>query len=248
MRYKGIFIDADETLFDFQAGERVAAGRVLEFLKIRESGALEAYSEINAALWRDLEKGLTTQAQLKVRRFELLMERYGAGGDPAAAAEYYVEALSEQSMLLPGALEAVERIAEVLPVSIVTNGISKVQRGRMGRSPLRHLIKDFVVSEEIGFAKPDPRVLEIALRDTDPWGYEAAIDRLGDDTQLRQVLERRWADAGVVRHIASKARDERTLVLILGRSSDQELVARLAVADPDPDVRTAATKRLVELK
>ena len=164
MRYKGIFIDADETLFDFQAGERVAAGRVLEFLKIRESGALEAYSEINAALWRDLEKGLTTQAQLKVRRFELLMERYGAGGDPAAAAEYYVEALSEQSMLLPGALEAVERIAEVLPVSIVTNGISKVQRGRMGRSPLRHLIKDFVVSEEIGFAKPDPRVLEIALR------------------------------------------------------------------------------------
>jgi len=164
MRYKGIFIDADDTLFDFQAGERVAAGRVLEFLKIRESGALEAYSQINAALWRDLEKGLTTQAKLKVRRFELLMERYGAEGDPAAAAEYYVEALSEQSMLLPGALEAVEKIAEKLPVSIVTNGISRVQRGRMGRSPLRHLIRDFVVSEEIGFAKPDRRVLEIALR------------------------------------------------------------------------------------
>jgi putative hydrolase of the HAD superfamily len=164
MRYKGIFIDADDTLFDFQAGEKVAAGRVLEFLKIRENGALEAYSEINAALWRDLEKGLTTQAKLKVRRFELLMERYGVQGSPEAAAEYYVEALSEQSMLLPGALETVERISEKLPVSIVTNGISKVQRGRMGRSPLRHLIRDFVVSEEIGFAKPDPKVLEIALR------------------------------------------------------------------------------------
>jgi len=85
------------------------------------------------------------------------------GGDPAAVAEFYVEALSEQSMLLPGALEAVERIAEKLPVSIVTNGISRVQRGRISRSPLRHLIRDFVVSEEIGFAKPDPRVLEIAL-------------------------------------------------------------------------------------
>ncbi len=163
MRYKGIFIDADETLFDFQAGERVAAGRVLEFLGIKEPGALEVYSEINAELWRALEKGLTTQAQLKVKRFEILMERYGVAGDPAAVAEFYVEALSEQSMLLPGALEAVERIAEKLPVSIVTNGISIVQRGRIGRSPLRHLIKDFVVSEEIGYAKPDPRVLEIAL-------------------------------------------------------------------------------------
>lgn len=163
MRYKGIFIDADETLFDFQAGERVAAGRVLEFLGIKEPGALKVYSEINASQWRELEKGLTTQAQLKVKRFEILMERYGVTGDAAAVAEFYVEVLSEQSMLLPGALEAVERIAEKLPVSIVTNGISIVQRGRISRSPLRHLIKDFVVSEEIGFAKPDPRVLEIAL-------------------------------------------------------------------------------------
>ena len=163
MRYKGIFIDADDTLFDFHAGERVAAGRMLEFLKIKEPDALEVYSEINAALWRDLEKGLTNQAQLKVKRFELLMERYGVSGDPEAVAEFYVEALSEQAMLLPGALEAMERIAEKLPVSIVTNGISRVQRGRIGRSPLRHLIKDFVVSEEIGYAKPDPRVLEIAL-------------------------------------------------------------------------------------
>lgn len=164
MRYKGIFIDADDTLFDFQAGERVAAGRTLEFLGIRRPGALEAYSQINAALWRELEQGLITQAQLKVKRFELLMERYGVDGNAAAVAEFYVEALSEQSMLLPGALEAVERIAEKLPVSIVTNGISKVQRGRIGRSPLRRLIRDFVVSEEIGFAKPDPRVLEIALK------------------------------------------------------------------------------------
>ena len=164
MRYKGIFIDADETLFDFKAGERVAAGRVLEFLNISDSDALDAYHEINAALWRDLEKGLTTQAQLKVKRFELLMARYGVEGDPAKAAEFYVAALSEQSMLLPGALEAVERIAERLPVSIVTNGISRVQRGRMSRSPLRHLIKDFVISEEIGVAKPDPRVLQIALK------------------------------------------------------------------------------------
>ena len=163
MRYKGIFIDADDTLCDFHAGERVAAGRMLEFLKIKEPDALEVYSEINAALWRDLEKGLTNQAQLKVKRFELLMERYGVSGDPEAVAEFYVEALSEQAMLLPGALEAMERIAEKLPVSIVTNGISRVQRGRIGRSPLRHLIKDFVVSEEIGYAKPDPRVLEIAL-------------------------------------------------------------------------------------
>jgi len=163
MRYKGIFIDADDTLFDFQAGERVAVGRVLKHLGITDPDAADAYHAINAGLWQDLEKGLIAQAQLKVRRFEILMARYGVSGDPAEAAEYYVEALSVQSMLLPGALEAVQAIAERLPVSVVTNGISAVQRGRMSRSPLRFLISDFVISEEIGAAKPDPRVLEIAL-------------------------------------------------------------------------------------
>lgn len=164
MRYRGIFLDADETLFDFRSGERIAAGKVLEFLKISDPAAFSAYHEINASLWRDLEMGLTTQAQLKVKRFELLMVRYGVEGDPAAAAQYYAEALSEQSILLPGALEAVEKIAEKLPVSIVTNGISFIQRGRMDRSPISHLISGFVISEEIGFAKPDPRVLDIAMK------------------------------------------------------------------------------------
>lgn len=163
MRYKGVFIDADDTLFDFQAGERVAVGMVLKHLGITDFDAAAVYHVINAGLWQDLEKGLITQAQLKVRRFELLMAHYGVSGDPAKAAEYYVEALSQQSTLLPGALEAVRAIAERLPVSVVTNGISAVQRGRMSRSPLRFLIKDFVISEEIGVAKPDPRVLEIAL-------------------------------------------------------------------------------------
>ena len=52
----------------------------------------------------------------------------------------------------------------------------------MGRSPLRHLIKGFVISEEIGIAKPDPRVLEIALKDlgVDPGDALMAGDGLAD--------------------------------------------------------------------
>jgi FMN phosphatase YigB (HAD superfamily) len=161
MRYKGILSTRTKPCL---TSDRASASPPARAAAPGDRGRrrAEAYHAINDALWRDLEKGLTTQAQLKVRRFEQLMERYGVSGDPAEAAEFYVEALSEQSILLPGALEAVERIAKKLPVSIVTNGISRVQRAAWpGAHP--HLIKGFVISEEIGIAKPDPRVLEIAM-------------------------------------------------------------------------------------
>jgi 2-haloacid dehalogenase len=193
MRYKGVFLDADDTLFDFQQGERIASMRVMAFLGVTDPEAPDVYKKINADMWRQLEKGLLNQAQLKVRRFEILMERYGISKDPATAAEVYAEALSEQSMLLEGALEAVGQIAQHLPVSIVTNGISQIQRGRMGRSPLRHLIRDFVISEEIGFAKPDRRVLMIALENFNLRAEEALM--VGDSAADMRCAANAGVDA-----------------------------------------------------
>ena len=51
-----------------------------------------------------------------------------------------------------------------VPVVVVTNGIGSVQRGRMERSPIRAYIRGLIISEEVGAAKPDPRMIEAALR------------------------------------------------------------------------------------
>ena len=86
----------------------------------------------------------------------------------------------------------------------------------------------------------DPRVLvEIAVREADAWGYQAAIDRLGGDAPaLRQILEGRWEDAGVVEHVARQATHDSTLALILERS--QDLQPRLVAATRLKEPRLAA--------
>ena len=86
-------------------------------------------------------------------------------GDPVKIADVYANALGSQALPLDGAVEAVARWSEILPVVIVTNGISAIQRGRMALSPIRHVISGMIVSEEVGAAKPDPRMLKMAMRE-----------------------------------------------------------------------------------
>lgn len=171
MKYRAILIDADDTLFDFQRAERNAITAVLRSLNILEQGAPEAYSRINHACWQDFEKGILTQDALKRRRFVELIDLYSAQADPDETAEMYAVALSQQGCLIDGALDVVREIAAARPVAIVTNGIARIQHGRMDRTELKHLVSALIISEEVGCAKPDPRMIEAAL---DALGVRAA--------------------------------------------------------------------------
>lgn len=46
---------------------------------------------------------------------------------------------------------------------MVTNGIDRVQRSRLLASGLAPLFETVVTSQSCGFAKPDPRILHVAL-------------------------------------------------------------------------------------
>jgi len=167
VKFKGILMDNDGTLMDFHAGEANAIREVLEKLNIIDPNAPAVYSRINDQCWKDFEKGIITQPQLRVLRFHQLKKHFGCTGDPAEIAEWYEEALSRQSILLPGALDVVKRISEHLPVLILTNGIARVQHGRIDSSPIAPYLSGLLISSEIGAPKPAPDM------------YVKALDMLG---------------------------------------------------------------------
>lgn len=163
MRFKAIFMDNDGTLMDFKAGEANAIAGILKLLEIDDPNGAKVYSEINDQCWKDFEKGLITQPQLRIRRFRELMERYGCKGQPEVITEAYEGELSRQSILLPGALDVVKEIAAYLPVVILTNGISCVQHGRIDNSPLAPYLSGLLISTEVGSPKPSPDMYMKAL-------------------------------------------------------------------------------------
>lgn len=163
MKYSALLLDADDTIFDFQAAEAFSIQKVIEFAGIADPEAPHVYHEINAGHWRALERGETTQAKLKVERFRDLAAHYGIDCDAQEMCNLFVATLATCGQLIPGAVETVAEIAKHMPVAIVTNGIPQVQHGRFDNSPIMEHISALVISGEVGYTKPDPRLLYAAL-------------------------------------------------------------------------------------
>ena len=87
MRYKAILFDNDDTLMDFQTGNRNAVNRLMDELGYLHPDRYDQYEEINKACWAALERGEMTQGQLRVERFVRFFDAYSLPGDPVRAAE-----------------------------------------------------------------------------------------------------------------------------------------------------------------
>lgn len=163
MRYRGILMDADDTIFDFQAANRAAVNLLMDELGYMHPDRYAQYQAINHACWQLLEQGRMTQGELKVARWARFFVQYGLDLDANAASERFVELLGGQSMLLTHAEDVVRAIAAARPVLILTNGITAVQKARMAASPIRRYVAGMVISQEVGVSKPRPEIFQIAL-------------------------------------------------------------------------------------
>ena len=163
MRYKAVLFDIDDTLLDFQTGNRNAVNQLMDELGYLHPHRYDQYETVNLECWAALEKGEMTQAELRRERFIRFFDRYSVPGDPFYAAERFVELLGEQSILMPHAEEVVRELSEQLPVIIVTNGITTIQRSRLAKSPLKDLVSGVVISEEAGVSKPRPEIFMMAI-------------------------------------------------------------------------------------
>ena len=165
MRYQYLLIDNDNTIMDFNAAEAKALIDVLKNYGLpTDEGIVKTYHEINDAQWKALERGETTQAKLKVERFRLLLEVLGKTDISAEnmAAEYAL-GLGSHADLLPGAEEFMHAVYGKMKIALVSNGVSAIQRGRLSKCPLTPMFDEIVISEEVGAAKPDPKLLLVAM-------------------------------------------------------------------------------------
>lgn len=184
-RFRAVLFDLDHTLFDTEKTERHALGAVARAADVPLGRhAIEAYRTINTHVWGEYHAGRISSKELRVLRFHLWLEKMDR--DPAPAkklAPMYLDAFSSRGDLIAGASAAVRAIARLgLRLGVVTNGIDRVQRRRLKASALAESFSVVVTSERAGFTKPDPRIMEIALKRMRLRPEEAVY--VGDDAQV----------------------------------------------------------------
>ncbi len=194
LRYETVFIDLDETLFDFAKAEEAALeGTFRDFgIDLSEELALE-YERINKSLWQQLEQGSIRLSELKSERFRRLFAgtelkiagtkiakfagteiakiagtelkvELKVGIDPEVFGRAYVEWLSRGIYPIEGAEDICRYLAGKYSLVVITNGIREVQLPRIRNSIIAPYVLAIVVSEDAGSSKPDRGIFEYACK------------------------------------------------------------------------------------
>jgi len=156
----------------------------------------------------------------------VLIDRLGWDDDVPAAIERFRAGILDGVRAYDGVVLALDELRGAgHQVAVVTNGTSAQQRAKIERCGLGDHVDAVVVSGEEGVAKPDPRLLEVAL------------ERLGaadvDRSQVWMVGDAAHADVA-----AGRAAGTRTAWVSHGRSWD----------GPDrPDVVAPTTREAIAL-
>jgi 2-haloacid dehalogenase len=164
MNYKWVMFDADGTLFDYDKVEVAALKSTYDELGLAYDEAhAQAYRQINGDMWLDFEQGRISQRRLRTKRFELLFDAAQIQCDTEDFSERYLANLALGTDLVDGAESVVRSLHGRVGLLLITNGLSEVQRPRFARSTVGQYFPKVVISEEVGAAKPDPKIFDIAF-------------------------------------------------------------------------------------
>ena len=170
-RYKNLFIDLDDTIYDFSAASRESFHETYDLLHYeRYFDSFEQYMQIyepyNLELWRIYGEGKITKAELNRRRYLHPLETVGVN-DPQLAETFCCEALGRiptKNKLVDGAIELLEYLKPKYRMHILSNGFKELQSHKMRTSGILHYFDSLILSEDIGINKPRRELFEYALQ------------------------------------------------------------------------------------
>lgn len=169
-RYKNLFIDLDDTIYDFSGASRESFRETYDLLHYERyfdsfEHYLSLYEPYNLELWRIYGEGKITKEELNRRRYSHPLECVGVN-DQQLADTFCREALGRiptKGPLMPGALELLEYLRPKYNMYILSNGFKELQSRKMRTAGIDSYFDALILSEDIGINKPNRELYEYAL-------------------------------------------------------------------------------------
>ncbi|MDD3077692.1 MAG: YjjG family noncanonical pyrimidine nucleotidase [Paludibacter sp.] len=169
--YQYVFLDLDDTIWDFHANAKLSLQDVFEYRKLYNyfqnfEEFFSIYEKKNTELWESYGKGEVTKDFLMAERFRYPLAKMGLN-DLTLAEEIgiqYLDILPTKKTLVPHAKEVLDYLSNKYPLSIISNGFVEVQHKKLNSSGIRHYFKHIILSEEAKALKPDKRIFEYTMQ------------------------------------------------------------------------------------
>ena len=169
---RAVCFDLDDTLRD-PGGARDAllrtCQRVGAMTDLDPAALLASNAEVWPRLWREVEElwtlGGTSGEIVTTEAWRRTLEACGhtAAASAARAAHVHLEEIFRRQRLFEDARVMLDAIAPDSRLALITNGASDTQRAVIRALGIEHRFDAVIVSGEVGVAKPDPAIFELAL-------------------------------------------------------------------------------------
>lgn len=154
--YKAIFLDIDDTVFNFKKCSESALKETFSTLNLEyNKSVFESFSAIDERLWKQQKEEVLSVSDVLNIRFAELSETLGLNYDSNLAKEHFGSLLGKQHIMEPGIEGVLKEISADLKIYAASNGVLSMQENRLQLSGLKKYFTDLYVSDDIGYAKPN---------------------------------------------------------------------------------------------
>ncbi len=165
---KDVFFDLDHTLWDFDRNSKITFQFIFEELELQSifDVFIKAYVPINLKYWRLYRTDQISKKELRYHRLKETFDsfNYSVSDDLINhIAQQYINQLSNQTHLFPGAIELLQVLQKDYRLHIITNGFDEVQYKKIENSGLSPFFTSVTTSEDVNLKKPHPKVFLHAL-------------------------------------------------------------------------------------
>ena len=173
MKYKNLFFDLDDTLWEFSANARDTFEEMYHkydygrfFRSFLHFYTL--YQHRNTELWEEYGRGQVSKEELNRQRFLYPLEAVGARDVALAEAfsDDFFSVIPTKNRLMPHAYEVLEYLAGKYNLYILSNGFRELQSRKMRSAGVDGYFRKVILSEDLGVLKPWPEIFNFALSAT----------------------------------------------------------------------------------
>lgn len=167
--YKAILFDLDNTLLNYNQSEQESMKKSITKHKILHQSGVSwdsfwmLFSAVNTKYWEERHQRKLNHLQVLEFSFQDTFAELGIEKHAMEVVKTYWNLFCHTCHFEVGASEILNWIQQKYNMGIISNGIGEAQRKRLLAGDIHHYFDSIVISDEIGYWKPDPNIFETAL-------------------------------------------------------------------------------------